>query len=228
MNLTVKRSSPILLFISFYLSALLPFCLSAQVPVSEEPFHKKVLENQYFRLFDIQLKFGDTTLFHSHSKPSMLIQLTSTNISTQVKGQNWIQDQLTPGRLIYLAYDRDSLVHRVTNNDTRPFHVSLLEFLTPYGTRFSFHQLSFPVLLDNDRAIAYRLDASSMGEDINSSHGPILAELIGGSEVTYFDVVTRKSILIRNGKYLYIPPANTFHFTAPADTDIDLVLLEIK
>ena len=65
--------------------------LIAQVQVSKEPRHKKVLENKYIRLLDVWLQPGDTTLFHIHSTPSVFLQFTNTAIAIQVKGQDWVK-----------------------------------------------------------------------------------------------------------------------------------------
>ena len=217
-----------LLFRLFCLSALLPSCLSAQVQVSKEPLHKKVLENNYIRLLDVWVKPGDTTQFHIHSLPSVFLHFTTTNISTQVKGKDWVKEQNTEGKLSFKPFGKDSVIHRVTNCDTRPFHVTDMELLSPYKSKFPLHQLPFPILLDNDRVIAYRLDGSSFSEHINSTHGPMLAELVKGHEVMYTDIVTKKSITIKEGKYLYIPPGNTFQFSIIEEEAINLVLIEIK
>ena len=38
----------------------------AQIPVSIEPRHHKVFENEYVRVLDVHIVPGDTTLFHKH------------------------------------------------------------------------------------------------------------------------------------------------------------------
>ena len=216
------------LFCLSALSALLPFTLVAQVQVSKEPLHKKVLENNYIRLLDVWVKPGDTTQFHIHSLPSVFLHFTTSNISTQVQGKEWIKDQNTEGKLSFKPFGKDSIIHRVTNCDSKSYHVTDMELLSTYESRFPFHELPFPIILDNDRVIGYRLDQSSFSEHINSTHGPMLAELVKGHEVTYTDIVTKKSITIKEGKYLYIPPGNTFQFSTVEDETINLVLIEIK
>jgi len=216
------------LFLLFCPSVLLPCTLGAQVQVSKEPFHKKVLENNYIRLLDVWLKPGDTTHFHVHSLPSVFLQFTTTHVSTQEKGKAWIKDQNTEGKLSFKPFGKDSIIHRVTNCDTKPFHVTDMELLSPYESKFPMHQLPFPVILDNDRVIAYRLDGSSFNELVNSTHGPMLAELVKGHEVVYTDIVSKKSITLKEGKCLYIPPGNTFQFSTVEEDAINLVLIEIK
>ena len=61
----------------------------AQVPVREEPRHKPVLENEYFRLLDVWLSAGDTTMYHIHATPSLFVILSSTRTASQMKDSSW-------------------------------------------------------------------------------------------------------------------------------------------
>jgi len=186
------------------------------------------MENQYFRLLEVKLKPRDTTQFHIHTLPSIFTQFTDNIVSSQVKGQSWVNDHNVEGNVYYKPYGKDSTIHRVTNCDKVPFHVTDMELLAPYESKFPFHSMPFPVLLDNERIVAYQLNASSLDEKVNSTHGPMLVELIRGNEVTYLDIVTKKSIPLKAGKYLYIPPGNTFSFSVKGGGDINMVLIEIK
>ena len=212
----------------FCLLALLPLSLFGQVQVCKEPLHKKVIENQYFRLLDVKLKPGDTTQFHIHSLPSVFVRFTSNQISTQLQGQSWMAEESEQGQVSFKPYGLDSIIHRVTNVSNQLFHVNDMELLAPYKSKFPFHALPFQELIDNERVAVYQLNAASFSEKITSIHGPILAELVKGNEVVYFDIVTKKSITLKGGKYLYIPPGNTFSFSAKTGEDISMILIEIK
>jgi quercetin dioxygenase-like cupin family protein len=212
----------------FCLFILLPFTLFAQVQVSKEPLHKKVMENQYFRLLDVKLKPGDTTQFHIHSLPSVFVRFTSNQISTQLEGQSWNAEQNKQGEVSFKQYGIDSIIHRVANVSDALFHVTDMELLIPYKSKFPFHPLPFKELMDNERVAVYQLDAASFKDKVTSIHGPILAELVKGSEVVYADIVTKKSITMKEGKYLYIPAGNTFSFSTKAGEEINMILIEIK
>jgi hypothetical protein len=186
------------------------------------------MENQYFRLLDVKLKPGDTTQFHIHALPSVFVQFSTNQMSTQLKGQSWIQEQREQGQVTFRPFGADSIIHRVTNVSDKLFHVTDMELLAPYKSKFPFHPLPYRVLIDNDRVAVYQLNAASFRDKVTSIHGPILAELVNGKEVVYFDIVTKKSITLKEGKYLYIPPGNTFSFSAKEGEDINLVLIEIK
>ncbi len=186
------------------------------------------MENQYFRLLDVRIAPGDTTLYHIHSSPSVFTYFTNTHISLQVKGKPWTSEDIREGQVAFRDFTKDTLVHRVTNIDQGSFHVTDLELLSPYVSKFPFHQLPYKVLFDNDKVIAYQWDAASFNDHINSTHGPMLAELVKGSGVAYHDIVTKKLIPLKAGKFLYIPPGNTFQFTTQKEEDVNLILFEIK
>jgi len=56
--------------------------VTAQVQVSKEPMHKKVLENKFIRLMNVWLQPGDTTMFHIHSTPSVFLHFSNAMMST--------------------------------------------------------------------------------------------------------------------------------------------------
>ena len=117
--------------ISFLIAILLcSFTLSAQVQVSKEPRHKNVLENKYIRLLDVKIQPGDTTLFHIHSIPSVFVNFTNTAVCSQIKGKEWEKGNNTEGNASYRSFVNDTLVHRVSNCDTVPFHVTDVEILS--------------------------------------------------------------------------------------------------
>ena len=218
-----NKTATILSVIIFYSTIL-----TAQVQVSKEPLHKKVLENKYIRLLDVWLQPGDTTLFHVHSTPSLFLQFTNTYIQTQLKGQSWIKEQTVAGNVSYLSFDPDVRVHRVTNCDTVPFHVSDLEILSAYKSTEKIKPLPFTMLFENEKAAAYQLANSSFTKQRISNRGPMIAELVAGNEITFHDALNKESTKIKTGKYLYIKPGISFYITAVGKEEINLVLFEIK
>jgi quercetin dioxygenase-like cupin family protein len=200
----------------------------AQVQVSKEPLHKKVLENKYLRLLDVWIKPGDTTLFHIHSTPSLFLHFTSTVVCVQIKGAEWTKDRNKEGNAFYRTFVNDTLVHRVSNCDTVPFHVSDIELLSSYKPNTQHQPLPFTVLFNNEKAVAYKLTQSSFNNQVISHRGPIAAQLVSGAEVMYYDARKKKSTSIKTGKYLYIKPGSSFYFLAKENEKINLVLFEIK
>jgi len=202
--------------------------VTAQVQVSKEPRHKKVLENKYIRLLDVRIPPGDTSQFHIHSTPSLFLHFTNTNVCVQIKGQDWVRSQNIAGTASYRSFLNDTVVHRVSNCDTVPFHVTDIEILSPYKPTTQLKPLPFTVLFENEKAFAYRLIESSFNKQIISGRGPVIAQLVEGNKIIFHDTKNKKSTIIKTGKYLYIEPGSSFYFFAKENEKINLVIIEIK
>ena len=142
------------------------FTIAAQVQVSKEPRHKSGLENKYIRLLDVHIQPGDTSLFHIHSTPSVFVHFTNTVVCSQIKGKEWVTAKNTEGNASYRSFVNDTLVHRVSNCDTVPFHVTDVELLSPYKPTKKLQPLPFTLLFENEKATAYRLTAVAFNNQI--------------------------------------------------------------
>jgi hypothetical protein len=206
------------------------FALTGQVQVSKEPRHKPVLENNYLRLLDVWLPPGDTTLYHIHSTPSLFIYLNEAKISSQIKGQGWVNDQSVTGFTWYNPFSPDSLVHRVCNTDKISFHVNDIEILSSFTKNKTgqLKALDFPVLIDNEKAFAYQLNQSNIKKQVIEGRGPLVAVLVIGEAVNFHNTKTNHIKKIRAGEYVYIEPGSSFYFSVTGKEEINMVLFEIK
>ncbi len=202
--------------------------LIAQVPVSKEPRHKNVLENKYIRLLDVTIAHGDTTLFHIHATPSVFVYFTNTIVCSQIKGKEWVTAKNTAGNASYRSFINDTVVHRVSNCDTVPFHVTDIEILSAYNSNILYRLLPFTVLFENEKVAAYRLTGLSFNNQTISSRGPIVAELVEGSDMLFHDIKNKKSTVLKTGEHLYIEPGRSFYFSTKEHQEINLVIFEIK
>jgi len=112
-----------LLLISALCSTIL---VSAQVLVRNEPRHHNVFENEFFRILDVHLGPGDTTLYHLHNTPSVFIVFTNTNVGSQLIGQQSQKGANITGEVSYDNLNTPR-THRVWNADTSWFHVMDIE-----------------------------------------------------------------------------------------------------
>ena len=202
----------------------------AQVQVSKEPFHRPVFVNKYIRLLDVVLQPNDTTQFHVHSTPSLFIYLSKNNTASQVNGKDWVNEQSVPGKTWYRSFSPDILIHRVANLDSVPFHVNDIEILSAYDStnQYKNKQLSFSVIFENEKAIAYQITNQNIHQKIDKPHGPLIIELVAGDGIFFHDLKTKRSKEIKAGKYLYIEPDTQFYFTKINSAEINMVLFEIK
>jgi hypothetical protein len=221
MNMHTQRTCTFLLFL------LTGTCLQAQVQVSKEPRHKPVLENKYFRLLDVWLPPGDTTQYHVHSTPSAFLQLAGGAISSQVKGDKWVKEQTVPGKTWYRSFTPDSMIHRVCNADTIPFHVTDMELLAGYNNPSTPAPLPFTILWENEKAIAYQVSNASLDGQIIQGRGPLMAQLVTG-EILYHNIPSDERKNIKAGQYLYIQPGTYFNLLAAGTANINLVIFELK
>ena len=83
-------------------------------------------------------------------------------------------------------------------------------------------------MFENEKVFAYQLTEFSFNKNLISNRGPMVAELVAGEEVVYYDAVQKRSSTIETGKYIYINPGRTFYFKASEKETIMLVLFEIK
>jgi quercetin dioxygenase-like cupin family protein len=209
-----------------FIAAVLLLSLTAmsQVQVSKEPRHVPVIENEYIRLLDVRLPPGDTTFYHIHSTPSLFIILTDTWTASQTQGEQWSRSKSATGQIWYRSFQPDSLIHRVANIDSTIFHVNDIEILSSF--RPAQHKLlPFPVILNNDKACAYGLDNAAMQKKI-TDHGPLIAEMVAGSPVTFHGLKTTQTL--KAGQHLYIAPGTAFYFSATGKNAVKIILFEIK
>jgi hypothetical protein len=204
------------------------FVLAAQVQVSKEPRHNNALENKYVRLLDVHIPPGDTSLFHIHSTPSVFLHFTTTVVCSQIKGKEWVTAKNAQGNASYRSFVNDTLVHRVSNCDTVPFHVTDVELLWAYKPAKQLQPLPFTLLFENEKVFAYRLTAGVFNSQIIYGRGPIIAQLVAGSDVKLHNKKGKELSQLKPGKHLYIKPGTSFYFSTSGNEEINLVLFEIK
>ncbi len=202
----------------------------AQVQVSKEPMHRPVLINQYVRVLDVVLPPKDTTQFHIHSTPSLFLVFTKTRYNAQVENQDWIESLVSPGQTWYSPFTPDSVIHRVTNLETYPFHVMDIEILSSYDSMAmnNVPNLPFPVLYNNERATAYQINNDHIDGKTFKSRSPMIAALISGDKVIYHNHFTNQQKEIQTGQFVYIEPETSFNLTSTSPMDIHMVVFEIK
>jgi hypothetical protein len=205
------------------------FCANAQVQVRNEPRHHNVLENKYFRVLDVNIPPHDTTLWHIHSTPSVILMFSNTITATQLKGHAWVRSQSVAGSVFYRDFAKDTTIHRVSNWDTVPYHVSDIELLSAYDPGHKRKPLPFTVLFDAEKAFAYRLTDTTISKKVViSNRGPMIAGLVAGDDIILHDMTYNKVINIRSGKETYIEPGISFYLAPTSQKEINLVLFELK
>ncbi|HLA59258.1 MAG TPA: hypothetical protein VK622_10875 [Puia sp.] len=134
----------------------------AQIPVSQEPRHHKILENDHLRLLDVHIPPGDTSMIHIHATPSVFVILNNVKTGSQVISEEDHSKSPIPhfGNIWFEGFYEKPRIHRVWNSDSSEFHVMDIEltnknYITIDGP---VKQVPFTFLFDEKPVRAYRLD----------------------------------------------------------------------
>ena len=137
------------------------FC-RAQIPVSQEPRHHKILENDHLRLLDVHIPPGDTSMIHIHATPSVFVVLNNVRTGSQVISEEDHSKSPIPhyGNIWFEGFYEKPRIHRVWNSDTAEFHVMDIELTNKNYITISgpIKQAPFTFLFDEKPVRAYRLD----------------------------------------------------------------------
>ena len=178
---------------------------------------------------DVWLQPRDTTQFHVHSLPSLFVYFTNSTVSSQTKGKEWVKSKAVQGQVRYTSYVEDTLIHRVTNLDSVPFHVNDLEILSTYNSTENRNKtLGFPVLFENVKSVAYQLSNGDVNLSMPASHGPLILELIEGEKLFVHYGPGSQPKVLEPGKFQYIEPNEPFTLSTKGTTKVNLIIFEIK
>lgn len=135
-------------------------CL-AQIPVSQEPMHHKVLDNSHVRLLDVHIAAGDTTRFHIHATPSIFLVLTEAKTGAEIVSEedrtaNPIQHY---GNMWFEGFYSKPRIHRVYNSDRHEFRVMDIELTNKNIIDIdpAIEQEAFSLVFEEIQVRAYRL-----------------------------------------------------------------------
>jgi hypothetical protein len=113
---------------------LLAFSLNAQapeaVPLSKEPHHHLVLENDYVRVFRVSLPAHAATLLHQHDVPYLYISLGPADVVNAVQGRPEARIVMADGQL---GYSPGHFAHIARTDAGSTFDNVTIELLHPQG-----------------------------------------------------------------------------------------------
>lgn len=100
------------------------------VPVHEEPFHRLVAENRNFRILDILIPPGQTTLYHRHAEPALYVSLNWAPTRAQLLGGEFGSTSAAPTEagsvMLDDNYQNDPISHRVNNTGDEGFRLFMI------------------------------------------------------------------------------------------------------
>ncbi len=219
------------LFVSIA-AACIGIVTSAQVPVSKEPHHPIVFENNRVRLLNVQLPPGDTTAWHLHSTPSVFILFTTTKTGSQLINKEPAFSTSTAGNILFENLDTPhTRTHRVWNMDPAVFHVMDIELLSA-DTGFTSQPLSAPNIhlkIDTPWVRAYSISLNK-NDEVHISKNLSQFVLIAFNEAHIFlhKNGNGKKVFLKEGDFESINPADNFSIKNDGDKTAKFALVELK
>jgi len=116
---------------------LLASALAAQrapepVPVEQEPKHKTVLENEFVRVYRVEIPPGERALLHRHAQDYFWIVVRGSEMETTVAGGSPERQPLRDGEK---GVSTAPIVHQVVNVGAHPFLTVAIELKHGFNQR---------------------------------------------------------------------------------------------
>lgn len=99
---------------------------TSEVEITAEPRHHLAIENQYVRVFQVEVAPHDATLMHIHHHDYVYVSLGAADISNEVKGQPLAEVKLQTGETRFRA---GNFAHIARNLADTPFRNVTIELL---------------------------------------------------------------------------------------------------
>jgi quercetin dioxygenase-like cupin family protein len=96
------------------------------VPISQEPHHHLVLENEYTRVYDVTVPAHQSTLMHGHDNDYLAVILEPAEIQNAVVGRPVTTGHAGKGEVRFAVAP---LTHRLINSGDTPFRNITIEIL---------------------------------------------------------------------------------------------------
>jgi len=113
------------------LSTQNPTAPTGPVPISEEPHHRLVLQNDFTRVYNVMVPALDATLLHQHDVPYLYVTLGAADIVNAVVGKPEVHQVLQDGET---HYNPGHFTHLVRTDSGVAFHNITIELVRPQGT----------------------------------------------------------------------------------------------
>jgi hypothetical protein len=217
------------LLFSLSCSFLYLFSLS-QVPVSKEPRHHNIFENDHVRVLDVHIPPGDTTQIHIHATPSVFVILTNhVKVGSQVISEEKRADLNTSDNdnIWFEGFYTAPRIHRVWNSDTKEYHVMDIELTNKNYITLEppIQQEAFTFLFDQKPVRAYRIKTGASGITVPARKAGIL--IIQLSDLDHSITVNEKPFH-KMGDFIYIPSGNLVSISADSIGKSEFAFFELR
>lgn len=200
--------------------------LQAQVPVIKEPHHNPVLVNDYVRLLDVHIKPKDTTQYHVHATPSVIVFISNSETGSQKLGESpSAPGKVSAGQLNYVDFGSNPVTHRVFNSGDNDYHVMDIELAKQNPSADScaaLQQSNVQKIINEKLVCVYKYDvAAHQSFNLQKSSCAHLLVCVAGE-------ITASNKKIKTGGYIYFDPNTSINTNNNSGENATCVLLELK
>jgi hypothetical protein len=114
-----------------YLPPQTPHEPAGPVPISEEPHHRLVLQNEFVRVYNVTVPGLDSTLLHQHDLPYLYVVMGPADLINAVVGKPEVHQVMQDGET---HYSPGHFAHLVRTDSGVQFHNITIELAHPQGT----------------------------------------------------------------------------------------------
>jgi quercetin dioxygenase-like cupin family protein len=214
--------------------------VAAQVPVTREPRHRVVFETPEFRILDVRVPPGDTTLDHVHEHDIVTVTMTSDAATrTQTPGQPWgeVRPRRPAGDPSISEHTGKADRHLVQNVGDIPYQLFAVENLRKSWTSGAALSARGTTLAAESRAFRiYDVRLLSEQSQIFHLHAvPTIAVLISGramsaGEESKTDPSAPIGLkqLVETGEWVLVPAGMSHHLVRLGNADSRVVEIEVR
>jgi hypothetical protein len=129
----MKKSITFLLALCCFAQVCLAQAVSPvnAVPITKEPSHHLVFENEYVRVFKVEVAPHAETLYHKHDVDYVFVTLGDSDVESVRVGEKPVRLQLKDGET---RFTKGGFAHKAVNNSDKPFVNVTVELKKSLGT----------------------------------------------------------------------------------------------
>lgn len=103
---------------------------AAAVPITSEPHHHLSLQNDYVKVYEVEVAPHESTLLHQHDHDYVYITIGDAQVTSAIPGRPEVHLKLSDGEA---RFSRGGFAHVARNDADVPFRNVTIELLRPQG-----------------------------------------------------------------------------------------------
>jgi predicted metal-dependent enzyme (double-stranded beta helix superfamily) len=214
----------------------------AQIPVTKEPHHHVTFENSQFRIMDVNVPPGESTLDHSHDRDIVTVAMSNgAETRAQSAGQSWANRPRRPiGDIETTEYSGKPTSHRFETLGNTAYNLFAVENLKASGWSTS-PAISAPGTTLAKESRSFRVYTVALGKDRSqTSHThavPTIVVLLRGKVMSEGPDEKAKAnapapVGLKQvdapGQWVLVPAGDAHHLVRLGNDDGQLIEIEVR